>query len=613
MADYTGKGYWGKCIEVDMTTGTINITDRHMQYVEEYVGGHSLGAKMLWEALKDKPDTDPMGPDNILMIIPGPTAGVPIAGAASRYCIYTKSPVTQALNPLYGENSATILFSSGGGKFAPEFKRAGYDMIYITGAASTPKYLYINNDVVELRDADKYWGMTTVAFEQAIQEEFGYDFKNICIGPAGENGVRYAALMAETGRAAGRGGGAVAGSKKLKGIVVRGTKVVPIADPDGLQEFREQIKNTVLASSACDGYRRWGTARLLETNSVVSQKSVRNHREGVDPNCAAISAVASQTTFWTRHRACFCCPFRCMKAGVVKSGKYKGAIAEGPEYESAMNSSNWLISDMGAFGAIMETLEENGFDLIGIGGVVAFVMEAFEMGHLKAEDLGGISCTWGDADGAIALMEKLASDDTSIDVINWLRRGSRYTADKIGQDSYKYAMDVKYASFAAWAVGPMAGGGRAMGYSTVNRGACHVNGVNPTAQNSMMVRDMGDFCSFSGGTYAYADVLNFVMGRSLTVDQYAFIADKAFNLEKVFNLCQGFTREDDLLPWRTYNDPCQWGPNAGQVYAYDTHMAALDAYYEERGWDKATGVPTEGKLQEVGLDDCIPYIQALSK
>ena len=615
------NGYWEKLIEIDMNSGTVEITDRHMQYVAEYIGGHPLAAKMLWEALKDKPDIDPMGPENILMFMPGITGGSPFAGASSRYVAYCKSGITQAKNPFYGENSATIGYGTSGGKFGARIKMAGYDGIYVTGVSETPKYLHINNDTVELLDATQYWGMTASEFEQAMQSLYGYQTTTVCIGPAAENGCRQSAIVSEAGRAAGRGGCApVMAAKKLKGIVVYGDQPIPYATTEGLKELVDEI-DQVQWNNAAIGYRRvFGSAASLSNNSNNGIQSVKNHREGTDPNDEIIGTATWMLNYWVRHRSCHACPIRCMKWGVQKEGKYKGTLAEGPEYESAMNGGNWLIDDRGKFSAIMEYIEDKGYDLIGIGGTVGFALEAYEKGDITSDMISGIKLEWGNADEIIKFMDEMMYNHDD-EIFEWFRRGTTYAANhldaKNGTETYRYAVDVKNHSFAAHGVQAQPNYGRAICYSFSNRGACHMVGNNIAAQNQMYANNTGVMCSRGGNTPLgmtyYAKILSFIVGKTWTEDDLIFLGEKTWNLEKVFNACQGFRREDDDLPRRAFDDALTWGPKAGAVVDEADWEKNRIAYYEERGWDPDTSYPTTGKLQELGLDDMVSYLDAAIK
>ena len=626
-------GYWGKMIEVDMTKGTFEITARHMQYVDEWIGARPLGMKMLWEALKDNPGIDPLGPDNVWMLIPGVVSGLPFCGA-SRYEVICKNGLTFAKESPYGDFGATVGNSAGGGQCGPAIRMAGYDMIYLTGKSATPKVLFINNDKVELLDGAKYAGLSVFAFEEQIKEEFGPEFKNVCCGPAAEAGVRFACTMAEIGRAAGRSGnGAVMWSKGLKGIVCYGDQQVPVADQAGLAAKIESIDQRVWGASGTYTNRRYGTASLLDTNGFNGNKPVRNHREGWDPFYLENGYVASETRYWVRHRACYACQLRCMKIGVVRSGKYKGSIAEGPEYESGQNISNALIETIEEASPIMEHADGLGFDIIGVGGLVAFALEAYENGVLTKANLGQ-ELRWGNADDIIEFMKALCDKSNQRETIQWLRLGSgkaarnfdanvaKYPTKAVtGPNNAYYAMSCKGQEFAAWnAIG--GGISRAQGYAISNRGACHVNGHNN------MLRDIGTYCSFGAnyGAAGQAELVNFILGFNWTNEQFTVdLAEKAWTLEKCFNLLNGFTRADDDLPARVFTADSQWAPHVGKFvprtradiagagYNPEGNTSqcfedAITTYYTQRGWDPETGVPSDGRLRELGLNDVVPYL-----
>jgi len=615
------NGYWEKLIEIDMTTGKVEITNRHMQYTEEYISGHPLAAKLLWEALKDNPGIDPYGPENPLMFMPGITGGSPFGGAASRYVAYCKSGITQAKKPFFGEQSATIGYGTSGGKFGARLRQAGYDGIYITGISETPKYLYINNGTVELLDASEYWGMTQIAYEKAMQDKYGYQTTVVSIGPAAENGCAMSAIVSEAGRAAGRGGCApVMGAKKLKGIVCYGDQPIPYKTTEGLAELVADIDN-VQWSHAAIGYRRaFGSSASLTNNSDNGIESVRNHREGTNPHDDKIGTAAVIMNYFVRHRSCHACPLRCMKWGVQKTGKYKGTMAEGPEYESAMNGANWLIEDLGEFSAIMEYIEDRGYDLIGIGGTVGYALEAYENGVITSNDINGIKLEWGNADEIIKFMDAMIYD-TKNEIFEWFRHGTTYAMQKIdekkGTNSSKFAIDVKGHSFAAHGVQGQPNYGRCITYSFSNRGACHMVGTSIAAQNTMHANNIGVMCSRGGNTPLgmkhFARIVNFITGRNLTEEDLVTIGEKAWNIEKVFNMLNGFRREDDDLPRRSFEDALTWGPKAGAVVDEADWEKNRNAYYEGRGWDPETSYPTAGKLQELGLDDLVPYVNDVIK
>jgi len=613
------NGYWEKMIEVDMTTGKVEVTDRHMQYVPDYIGGRPLAAKMLWEALKDNPGCDPLGPDNVLFLVPGVVAGTTMAGGSSRWVAYTKSAITQAKNSPYGEFGATVGYATGGGKFSAAVKKAGFDMICVKGKSTSGlKMLHLDNGKVELLDASEYAGMRTGDFEEAIQKKFGPEYKFGAVGPAAEAGVRYSCIMCESGRAAGRGGcGAVMAAKGLKAVIVRGDMVPPVANMAGLEDKFNEVFNTVYGSASYPSQHAYGTSAILSSFSDYGIESVKNHREGTNPHNDKIGLPSIFSNFWVRHRACYGCPWACMKWGVVADGPFKGLPAEGPEYEAAMVGANWLLDDMGEFGAVMEYLEGAGFDLIGVGGNVAFALECYEKGVITSKDIDGIKLEWGNGAACIEFMKKLVEDKTN-PIYDIFRFGPEYAAKKLdaerGTESYKFAISVKNHSYAAHQATNQAS--RMRGYGTSTRGACHVHGDTAAAQNTKMITDMGVFCQFSGGAYGTAgqvDIINFITGANLTLDQYVYIGEKAYQLEKMFNLLNGFTPEDDIPSWRNFNEPHTYGAGKDIKQDWDTFMADKKAYYEERGWDGETSIPTQGKLVEMGLNDVVPYLAKIPK
>ncbi|MBQ9991948.1 MAG: hypothetical protein IJP33_00810, partial [Firmicutes bacterium] len=536
-------GYWNKMIKVDMTTGKIDITDEHMQYVEEYLGGRALGIKMLWEALKDNPGADPLGPENPLIIIPGPEAGVGIPCSASRVEIVCKSALTQAKNSPFGENGNTVAYSSGGGKFAPTVKWAGYDLIYVTGNSDTPKVLYIDNDEVKLIDGSKYWGMETTEFEEAIQTEFGPEWKNTCVGPAGENLVRIACIMNEAGRSCSRSGvGAVMGSKKLKGIVVRGNKPVPIANPAGLREQIDSAVNKMQAVPGVWSRRRFGTAGLL--TSMDGMLDVKNWSRGKNPHDDKIGSAACVNNFWVRHRSCWACPVYCMKAGVVREGKYKGVYTEGPELETGVLGSGLLMETMGDFAHLMDIAERDGIDQLSMGGILGLACECYEKGIIKASDIDGIKLEWGNSEEIGKFMKNVIYKQKDNKIYAWFAKGPGYAAKQLGAEAEKIAPHVKNQSYNVMLPQMMV---NTFAFST--RGACHLYGASATAMDGNVIRDLGGFCNAptnnAFGTQGICDMNNFVMGISLTRDQYLYVGEKCSNIERMFNCLNGFSKDDD--------------------------------------------------------------------
>lgn len=616
----TKGSYWGKMIEVDMTTGTVNITDRHMQYVEEYPLGRPLGYRLLWEALKDEaPGYDRFGPKNPLMFLSGIMTGHPFPGL-SRYEVMCKSGATWSPHSPYGDNAATVAHAASGSSFGAMLRWAGYDMIYVTGKSTTPKYLHINNDTVELLDASEYWGMDVAQFETAMFKKYGYQYKFNCIGPAGESLNHSAAIISEGGHAAARGGvGAVMGSKMLKGIALYGDQIVPCAKPEELREWVEAIDQKFYANAGLSNTRRWGTASMLMTSHMGGTKSTKNHSEGWDPNAATSGWPSCEQDFWVKHSSCYFCQMRCVKMGVVNRGPHKGLIAEGPEYEDAICTSNLLFDNVQDMGALMELRDALGFDTISSGGIMGFAFEAFEKGDITSAMLGdGKQLRWGNVDDARQFLKDLCYNDR--DIFQWLRRGPSYAAYKIGNNAIFYSMASKNHPYAAWVINSMnASGGRAINYATTTRGACHMEGNPGTGARGNLLRDMAITCVTPNGQYngdySKDKVFNFLMGYDLTLDQWNLLCDRANHLAKVFNLREGFGRADDTIAPKNFEQPLTQGPEGAAWIGFkvdrDAFDAALTKLYTDNGWDPQTGIPTDGKLQELGLDYLIPVVQEI--
>jgi len=337
---------------------------------------------------------------------------------------------------------------------------------------------------------------------------------------------------------------------------------------------------------------------------------VKNHQQGFFVDNDKIGLTRAMN-LWVRHRSCFGCPQRCMKIGRVRRGAFKGAICEGPEFETAMNGANWMLDDINAYFACLEYAEEAGFDVISIGGVVGYALEAYEKGAITSADINGIRLEWGNGAEIIKFMKAIVEDKK--DIFEWFRRGSTYAAERIGKDSWKYAVDVKNMPYAAHSTQPQQWA--AMSYAVSTRGADHVHGGGAAGQHNAMIRDMGVFCLFymySYNTPGYVDILNFVTGNSLTIDQYRLIGEKAYNIDKLFNLREGFKAIDDQAHYVTMHVPHTLGASAGRFIPEADILQARTDFYVSRGWDPNTGIPSAGKFQELGLNAMIPYLNSIT-
>jgi aldehyde:ferredoxin oxidoreductase len=510
------NGYYGKLLDINLSTRKIKVTQIPEADLKNFVGGRGLGMKILTDRLK-KPGVDPLSASNIILFMPGPFCGLPIPNS-SRTCIVTKSPRTTPVNPKY-KHSSGVSYSNMGGFFGPELRFAGYDGLAVTGKSKKPVYIFIEDDVVEIRDASKYWGMKTDQFDTQFINDLGdRRFESCYIGPAGENLVPMACVINTAARAAGRGGtGCVMGSKNLKAIAVRGTKMPQVADQKKLMDLIELSRqNFAKLDNSLKGWRSGGTADSLAGSSRNGTQAVRNYREGTFEEIEKIGTTANRENIWKRDFACFTCQLACKKSGIAK-GAYATFVHDGPEYETGtMLGSNLLISDLNGLQKAIYDGDDYGIDIISAGNAIGFLMECHEKGLIDKSYLDGIDLKWGDVEGTIAMLKKMAYREG---VGDKAARGVRFLAQDIGKGSEAFAIHVKGHELAAWNVhkSPNSFG---ITYTMSNRGACHLSGSSKSGQDTMAMRDSIGTCSFASswfrGDLHYRNFLEAITGFSWT-------------------------------------------------------------------------------------------------
>ena len=456
---------------------------------------------------------------------------------------------------------------------------------------------------MEIRDAKKFKGMRTDAFDKAILGELGdRKFKTVYIGPAGENLVPYSSILHTSARAAGRGGvGCVMGSKNLKAIAVKGSGQPGVADHKrflaALEGARQALRNTPYTKE----WAEQGTARAIVRNSNAGTEAVRNYREGTFADADKIGGDAARRDVWVRDIACYCCPLACKKSGITR-GKYGGIVHDGPEYETGvMLGSNLLISDMPGLLKAIYNLDDVGLDQISTGNVIGFLMEAYEKGMIDRKFLDGIDLKWGNVDATLAMIEKIAYRKGVGDLAS---QGVRTLSRQIGQGSEKFAIHVKGLELAAHNI--QANPPRGLAYVTAERGACHLNGDDIANQNRRAMLDSTGLCFFPTFEPALEEpmlsLLSAITGREFDKAEFSKTGERIFNLEKLFNYREGFRREDDRLPDRFFEDAFTVGPKKGAVIDRAKFDAMLTQFYKDRGWDPETTKPAQAKLKELGLE-----------
>ena len=595
-------GWTGKIIRVNLSNGIIRKEALKIDDMHNFIGARGLGTKIFYDEVD--PQVDPLSPENKIIFMTGPLTGT-LATSGGRYNVVTK-----------GVLNGTIAASNSGGTFGPELKFAGYDGIIFEGKADKPVYLWINNNTVELRSAEDLWGKTVPETTDIIKATTDDETKVACIGPAGENLVKFAGIMNEYNRAAGRSGvGAVMGSKNLKAVAVRGTKGIKVADVAGFMNAINDARGKLKAHPVTGaGLAAFGTNVLVNILNEHGGLPVKNFSEAaVFANAEKISGEYQAEHNLVRNKGCFGCSIGCGRVTKNK-GKYKG-IGEGPEYEATWGYGSDLgVDDFEAISKANFLCNELGMDPITLSGTIACATEMLEKGFIPRDKS---EMTWGDADTMVELTRMTAYREG---FGNELAEGSYRLAESYGHP--EFSMTVKKQELPAY--DPRGQQGIGLNYATSNRGGCHVRGYmtapevlgipvssDPDStegkpellkifQDLTAVVDSAGLClfiTFGIGLPEIAEQYRTATGVDISDEDLLKAGDRIWNLERLFNLKAGFTKADDTLPSRLLHEPMKGGPHQGNVNRLDM---MLPQYYAGRGWDE-NGVPTEGKLAELGL------------
>lgn len=597
-------GWIGNMIRVNLSDKTIKLEKLDNDDLKNYIGARGLGTRLYTKEVD--PKIDPLSSENKMIFVTGPLTGT-LAGSGGRFNVVTKGPL-----------NGTIAASNSGGNFGPELKFAGYDGIIFEGRAEKPVYLWINNDEIELRDAEDLWGKDAHDTTDLIKAATDDEAKVACIGPAGENLVKFACIMNEYNRAAGRSGvGAVMGSKNLKAVAVRGTRGIQIADKEGFMDAIVDTRAKLKAHPVTGaGLAAYGTNVLVNILNEHGGLPVKNFSEAaVYPNAEKISGEHQAEHNLIRNKGCFGCPIGCGRVSKNKV-KFKG-IGEGPEYEATWGfGSNLDIDDFEAVCKANFLCNELGMDPITLAGTIACAVEMVEKGFIPREKA---DLNWGDTEMLVEMTRKTAYREGFGDE---LAEGSYRLAEKYGHP--EYSMSAKKQELPAY--DPRGQQGIGLEYATSNRGGCHVRGymtspevlgipekVDPDAiegkpgllkifQDLTALVDSAGIClftTFAIGLPEISEELRKATGLNLSDEEFLLAGERIWNLEKIFNLQAGLSKKDDTLPPRLLNEPMKDGPHKGNVVRLDE---MLTEYYQLRGWDK-NGIPTQAKLNQLGMSD----------
>ena len=605
-------GWHGKLLRVDLTTGTCSVEEIPADWLKDYIGGRGLADRYLYDEMD--PAVDPLSPENKLIFATGPLTGTP-APCGARYMVVTKGALTGA-----------ITTSNSGGSWGPEFKFAGYDLLIVEGKAPRPSYLYIYDDYVEVRDAAEYWGKTVSETEDGLRNDLGIPALRIaCIGPAGEKLVKFACIMNDKHRAAGRSGvGTVMGSKNLKAIAVRGTKGVDVAEPQAFMKAVWDMKSIMKDNPGRQAFADQGTAATIDLTQTFGGLPTRNFAAGQFDEFENLNGNSVRDTRMVANKACFACTIACGRVCQLgdESGKFTVNMhprnwkiaGEGPEYEAA-----WALGADCGVGDLDAVLKANwlcndlGMDPISMGATLAAAMELYETG-VVTDDMVELPLPFGSGEALVRMTEATGYREGFGDE---LAEGSKRMGDKFNHP--EVFMGSKGQEFPAY--DPRGFQGMGVAYATCNRGACHLRAWTPGVETSDMNPHTTDgksewvvneqhrstahdntglclFVGFAGGNLeTFVPITAAATGIPYTLDDFVKIGERTWNLERLWNQRAGLGRADDTLPKRLLEEGHKDGPAKGVTVDLDT---MLPVYYKERGWDEE-GRPTPEKLAELGL------------
>ncbi len=610
-------GYNGKILRVNLSSNVISEETIDELFCRKYLGGAGFIIYLLWKELR--PGTNPLSHDNKLVLALGPLTGIPLPGSG-RNCIGAKSPLTEGITK-----------SEVGGFWGAELKRAGYDAVIVEGKADKPVYLWIHDGEVSIRDASILWGRNTKETQQSIRTELGDNRIQVAmIGPGGENLVRYACIMNGLYDAAGRGGlGAVMGSKNLKALAVRGRKAPTIVERTPVKELREWLLANMQLVQA---FHEFGTGAAMRGFEATGNLPIRNFRDGLFPGVKMIDAQAIKDTIRVGMDACFGCPVRCKKKVQVSEPYPVDPAYGGPEYETlAALGSNCGIDDLKAIAKGNELCGAYSLDTISVGNVIAFAMECFENGLLSVKDTNSIEARFGNAEAMLKLIELIARREGIGDL---LAEGTYRAAQKIGKGAAEFAMQVK--GLEAGLHEPRSKPGLGLGFMVNPHGADHccnlhdnlyvvegqmkelralgilepvpVEDISPRKvalfkliQLNRIVFDSLVLCQFLPYSLEQlADVTAAVTGWDTGVMEQLKVAERILTMARLFNIREGFTAADDMLPQRFFQ-PKTDGVLADKPLDPTKLEKAKSYYYAMMGWDTSTGIPTPEKLEELDI------------
>jgi aldehyde:ferredoxin oxidoreductase len=618
------KGYAGQQLRVDLTHLNAHAEPISADISRNYLGGVGYGARILYDELAE--NVDPLGPENIMILATGPLSLSQVPGGGSLMLCF-KSPLTK----IWGASRV-------GGDSGPDLKKAGFDYVIIQGKSPEPVYLLIEDGKWEFHKASHLQGMTVSRKSKIIREEVDDEKASVlCIGPAGENQVKFAAVMSDD-RAAGRcGGGAVWGAKNLIAIAIKGKKKIKVADPGRFKNFVIESHREIKTNPLFLGLQSGGTIGDIPGNDDGGDWPSKNwlsNSWGKGPELYDHYEAKNFIKGFGCYRGC---TMACARWAHVPEGKFETPEHGGTEYESISCFTAYVLNqDMDAAVHSTYLCNELGLDTISTGSMIAFAMECFEKGILQQEKLDGYDLTWGNAAVLPEIVKAIAYRKG---IGNILAEGVRNAAEMIGRGAEDFAIHVK--GLEGPAHDPRSGKALAITYATGNRGMCHIQPVEAMAwdrgkldwglikyglpdpenverwdeenkggpvallQDGLTLPDILGTCKFYmyGGITVdhWTEMLQALTGWEIDGHELLKISERVINLQRLFNIREGITAKDDLLSQRVKDVPTFGKYSQELECGIKDFDRMLQEYYQVRGWDPITGAPSSEKLEELGL------------
>jgi aldehyde:ferredoxin oxidoreductase len=617
------NAYTGKVLYINLEDKSYHVEPLEVDYIKNYIGGRGFNMKRLYDMTD--PDTDPLSPDNPLIFGVGPLNGTLFPGA-SRFNVSAKSPLTGII----GDSNA-------GGFFGPELKYAGFDQVIFLNKSNKPVYVFINNDIVEFKDAEHIWGKDIWETHSVILKELKDPRVQVaCVGPAAENGVRFAGIFTNLVRAAARTGmGTVMASKNVKAVAVRGTNPVKVFDPKGFMGLIDHLNKDIFSHYEYE-IRCWlGTTKLVTGLNDIGGMATRHFKTGRFEYAADVSGETLASTIKVKSKACFSCPIPCSRYYRITKGPYAGLASEGPEYEGLAGFSSRVgVKSLHASLKGVDICNRMGIDVISASECISFAMECFEKGIITSAEADGLDLNWGKEETVFELLRKIVNREGFGDI---LADGVRKAAQRIGRGSEEYAFHVK--GLEIFQADPRAIKGYALGNAVASRGADHLRsepsfeftqddeegirrygaaesayrleykGKGRLVKHYEELAALADSLNACKNTIVNMEVLDFdkagriltcATGENVSKSNLEQACERTVNLERMYLVREGISRKDDYLPKRFLEEPLppDSGPSAGSVVELDP---MLDEYYTARGWDVRTGIPSDYKLKELNL------------